>query len=286
MEVLSDVLNSLRVSGSVYFCNHIEPPWTIDFLQKKTACFHLVRRGACWVKIGDKIEQLFTGDLIFLGPGTDHTLTSEAPEGQMSISGESTLLLCGTCSFEQDILSPLKDMFQQTTIVREDELDKHPWLKSTFSQLSSEYMAQNIGNEIIVNKLTEVVLVELIRINFGRQKQHSFLHALKDKRIKKALELMHESPQEQWTIDTLASRIGMSRAAFAKKFTLLVEQTVFNYLSNLRIQKAKKMITTTTLFIDDIALSVGYESERAFTKTFSKYVGSTPKQYRKSQSKL
>jgi len=283
MEILSDILRSLRVSGSVYFCSNVEPPWTKEFVDKKTACFHLVRRGACWAKIGDRIETLFTGDLIFLGPGVDHILTSEPPKAQMAISGEATLLLCGSCSFEHDTLSPLSEMFEQVAIVREGELNKHTWLKSTFDQLSSEYMAQNIGNEIIVNKLTEVVLVELIRINFGRQQQNSFLHALRDKRIGKALELIHDSPETQWTIDSLASGIGMSRAAFAKKFTALVGQTVFTYLSNLRIQKAKEMIVTTNLFIDDIALNVGYESERAFTKTFSKYVGMTPKQFRKSK---
>lgn len=281
MEILSDILKSLRVSGSVYFCSHVEPPWTKEYFNKTTAGFHLIRRGACWVKIGDQVEQLFTGDLIFLGPGIDHILTSEPSKGKMPISGDSTLLLCGYCSFENDALSPLNDIFEQVTIVREDELNKHAWLKSTFDQLSSEYMAQNPGNEIIVNKLTEVVLVELIRINFGRQEQHSFVHALRDKRIKKALEFIHESPEKPWTIENLASNVGMSRAAFSKKFTLLVGQTVFTYLSNLRIQKAKEMIATTMLFIDDIALEVGYESERAFTKTFSKYVGMTPKQFRK-----
>tara|TARA_R110001592_G_scaffold2194_9_gene13356 strand:+ start:208 stop:1077 length:870 start_codon:yes stop_codon:yes gene_type:complete len=286
MEILSDILTSLRVSGSVYFCSHVEPPWIKEFVDKKTACFHLVRRGACWLKIGDRVEQLFTGDLIFLGPGVDHILTSEPPENQMAISGESTLLLCGSCSFVHDTLSPLSSMFEQVAIVREGELNKHAWLKSTFDQLSSEYMAQNIGNEIIVNKLTEVVLVELIRINFGRQQQHSFLQALKDKRIGKALEYIHESPEKPWTIDSLASAIGMSRAAFAKKFTLLVGQTFFTYLSNLRIQKAKEMILTTSLFINDIALNVGYESERAFTKTFSKYEGVTPKQFRKNNKNL
>lgn len=283
MEILSDILKSLRVSGSVYFCSHVEPPWTIEFADKTTAGFHLVRRGACWVKIGEQIEQLFAGDLIFLGPGVDHILTSEPPVGKMPISGDSTLLLCGDCSFEDDKLSPLHDIFKQVTIVREDELNKHTWLKSTFDQLSAEYLAQNPGNEIIVNKLTEVILVELVRINFGRNEQHSFVHALRDKRIKKALEYIHDAPEKPWTIEDLASKVGMSRAAFAKKFTLLVGQTMFAYLSNLRIQKAKEMILNTNEFIDDIALNVGYESERSFTKTFNKYVGMTPKQFRKSQ---
>lgn len=283
MEILSDLLKSLRVSGSVYFCNHVEPPWTKKFENITTAGFHLVRRGACWVQFDEKIEQLFAGDLIFLGPGTDHILTSEPPLGKMPICGDSTLLLCGNCKFEHNALSPLNDIFSQTTIVREDEINKHPWLKSTFDQLSSEYMSQNPGNEIIVNKLTEVVLVELIRINFGRQDSHSFLQALSDKRITKALECIHSAPASPWTIESLASTVGMSRAAFAKKFTALVGETVFVYLSNLRIQKAKELIATTNIPIDDIAQNVGYESERAFTKTFSKYMAVTPKQYRKNQ---
>ncbi|MDF5463595.1 AraC family transcriptional regulator, partial [Vibrio parahaemolyticus] len=108
-----------------------------------------------------------------------------------------------------------------------------------------------------------------------------FLMALNDKRISTALKLMHESPSEPWTIEDLASQIGMSRAAFAKQFRDLVGQTVFTYLSQLRIQRAKEMLKNTSLMVDDIALSIGYESERAFTKTFGKYVGMTPKQYRK-----
>nr|WP_269813770.1 helix-turn-helix transcriptional regulator [Bowmanella yangjiangensis] len=76
--------------------------------------------------------------------------------------------------------------------------------------------------------------------------------------------------------------VGMSRASFSKRFNQLVGETVFNYLSMLRVQKAKELIKTTPLMIDDIATSVGYDSERAFNKTFSKYVGMTPKQYRKA----
>ena len=286
MEILSDVLSFLRVKGSVYFCSHVQHPWTKKFTDKTSASFHLVRRGACWVTVGEQIEQLYTGDLIFIGPGIDHVLTSEPPHGQMPISGDTALLLCGDCSFENDQLSPLRGVFDQVTIVREHELNKHVWLKSTFDQLSSEYMAQSLGNEIIVNKLTEVVLVELIRINFGRQEQQSFLHALHDKRVKRALDCLHEAPEKPWTIEQLASVVGMSRAAFAKKFTSLVGQTVFTYLSNLRIQKAKEMLLSTAMLIDDIAEQVGYESERSFTKTFKKYVGLTPTQFRKSSRRV
>lgn len=285
MEILSDILRSLRVGGSVYFCDQIDTPWHKEFINTTSAGFHLIRKGRCWARIGDTIEQLESGDLIFLGPGIDHTLTSEPPETQntnASSATDNTLLLCGHCEFEQNTLTPLKHIFPTTTIVRKAEFDKHPWLKSTFAQLSSEYMAQKPGTEIIVNKLTEVVLVELVRINFGRQEGTPFLLALQDRRLSKALQLMHASPAQHWTIESLASQVGMSRAAFAKHFKDLVGETMFTYLSQLRIQKSKELLTRSKLAVEDIALEVGYESERAFTKTFGKYVGQTPKQYRKT----
>lgn len=242
----------------------------------------MIRRGSCWLTVGEQVEYLTAGDLVFIGPGIDHRLSSEPPHAAPP-NPLQTLLLCGDCYFDQDTLTPLKQVFAEVTLVREDEMIKHPWLKSTFDQISAEYMAQHPGSEIIVNKLTEVILVELIRINFARQEQNGFLTALQDKRIAEALRLIHAEPQTGWTIESLAMQVGMSRAAFAKKFTQLVGQTVFAYLSMLRVQKAKELIDSSQFMIDDIALKVGYESERAFNKTFSKYVGMTPRQYRKRE---
>lgn len=282
MDILSDILNSLRVSGSVYFCSHVEPPWKKEFIDKTTAGFHLIKRGACWLTVGDTVEYLQSGDLVFLGPGIDHQLSSTHPFEASMPNTQPTLLLCGDCRFDHETLTPLKSSLADITIVREEDFAQHPWLKSTFDQISAEYMAQHPGSEIIVNKLTEVILVELIRINFARQQSGAFVNALKDKRIKNALQLMHDAPHQRWTIEELAQLVGMSRASFSKRFHELIDETVFNYLSMLRIQKAKELIKTTHLMIDDIALSVGYDSERAFNKTFSKYVGMTPKQYRKN----
>ena len=114
------------------------------------------------------------------------------------MSEQSDLLLCGSCHFEEDTITPLKEIFPEVTVIKREELLKHPWLKSTFDQLSAEYMAQGPGSDIIVNKLTEVILIELIRINFYRHDQNTFLLALKDRRISKALQLIHGSPQTSW----------------------------------------------------------------------------------------
>lgn len=284
MEVLSDILRSMRVEGSVYFCDHMEAPWSMDFKDTKTAGFHLVRRGECWVMMDGRMERLGPGDLIFLEPGVDHTLASHPPAQEPPGGGACTLLLCGYCEYSRETATPLLDVIPSVTIVRDEELVKHPWLKSTFDQLSAEYLSQHPGAELVVNKLTEVVLVELIRINFGRNDQSPFVLALSDKQISKALRNLHKDPQTAWTLETMAEDIGLSRAAFAKRFKELVGQPMFEYLTMLRIQRAKELLRDTDLPLYEVAGRVGYESDLAFTKTFKKHTGTTPTRFRKDRS--
>jgi AraC-like DNA-binding protein len=144
-------------------------------------------------------------------------------------------------------------------------------------------MSQQPGAELVVNKLTEVVLVELIRINFGRSEKSRFVKALSDKRIAKALQHLHNSPQIPWTLEKMGEEIGMSRAAFAKRFKELVGQPMFEYLTLLRVQRARELLQETNLRLYEVASKVGYESDLAFAKTFKKYTGTTPTRYRKQK---
>ncbi|AZQ10206.1 AraC family transcriptional regulator [Shewanella khirikhana] len=280
MEVMSDILRAIRVVGSVYFCSQVEAPWTKTFSALEHASFHMIRRGACWAKVDDAVERLEEGDLIFLGPGQDHVLSSQAPDAEHADISEPTLLLCGSFSFSRSATTPLLDILPRVTIVRDRDLANYPWLRSTFGQLSAEYMAQGPGSELIVNKLTEIILVELIRINFGRTERSPFLDALNDKRIARALQLLHERPELNWTLQSLANDIGMSRAAFASRFSAMVGRPMFDYLTQLRMQKAQELLTESLLTIDEIAERVGYGSERAFTLTFKKHTGTTPTRFR------
>jgi len=284
MDVLSDILRSMRAEGSVYFCNHLKAPWPMDYMDTTQASFHLVRRGECWVITADRSVRVGPGDLVFIEPGLDHVLASHPPGAEPDPGNAGTLLLCGYCEFVGDSGTPLMDVFPSLAVVREEELLQNRWLKSTLDQLSTEYTSQQPGSELVVNKLTEVVLVELIRIDFGRRDQSQFMVALSDKRIAKALQLLHENPQSSWSLVKVATDIGMSRAAFAKRFKELVGQPMFEYLTMLRLQRAKEMLRDTRLPMYEIANRVGYESDLAFTRTFKKHTGTTPTRFRRSSA--
>ncbi len=253
----------------------------MEFEDPTSANFHMVRRGECWLMSGKRTERLGPGDLVFVEAGLDHVLASHPPGQEPPMSDTHTLLLCGYFDFAEETLTPLLEVFPSLTIVREEELLKHAWLKSTLDQLSAEYLSQHPGAELVVNKLTEIVLVELVRINFGRGEQGRFIAALSDGQISKALQQLHDNPHIAWTLEKMAKKVGMSRAAFAKRFKELVGEPMFEYLTMLRVQRAKELLTESNLPLYEVASRVGYESDLAFTKTFKKHTGTTPTRYRK-----
>ena len=91
MEVLSDILRSMRVTGSVYFCERLESPWNMDFAEAEKGSFHLMRRGSGWLTSGDIEVRLGPGDFVFAEPGRIHSLSSDAP-GEFSSSASASPL--------------------------------------------------------------------------------------------------------------------------------------------------------------------------------------------------
>lgn len=282
-DILSDVLRSLRTSGTVYFCDQLQAPWTKDYVGDQVASFHQVRRGGCWL-ISEEIEEyLGPGDLVFIEPGRPHVLSDKPRTNRADTPKQATLLLCGYCEFDDSLAVPLSALFPQISVIRDEQLQAHAWLRTLLDTLSAEYLSNRPGTGIVINKLTEVFLVELIRINFGQSDMSPLLKALSDKQIAKALQLMHNNPEHAWSLDSLAAEVGMSRAGFAKRFKALVEHSMFDYLTQLRLQRACDLLSSTQLSLYEIANRVGYESDLAFTRTFKKRLGFTPTTYRKQQ---
>ncbi len=284
-DVLSDLLRSLRASGTVYFCDQLKAPWTKEFFDTTTGCFHQIRRGGCWVESEGMVEHLGPGDFIFLAPGRDHILSSQPPGEEHSAADPGTLLLCGNCEFNSDVDSPMASLFPPISIIRDETLQEESWLKSILSQLSAEYLSQKPGAYLAVNKLTEVLMVELIRMNFGQNEQSTLMRALTDKQISAALSYLHNNFSHACTLDNLAKEVGLSRASFAKRFKDLVGLSMFDYLTQIRVQRAKELLTDTNQSLYEVANQIGYESDLAFTRTFKKRTGVTPTAYRKTLNK-
>ncbi len=281
-DILSDVLRSLRATGTVYFCDQLKAPWVKEYPGDDVASFHQVRRGGCWL-VSDGIKQyLGPGDLVFIEPGRPHVLT-DRPQGiDVSAENPDTLLLCGYCQFDDRLALPLASLFPVVSVIHDEQMQSHGWLRTLLDTLSAEYLSSRPGTQLVVAKLTEVLLVELIRINFGSGQDTPLLRALADSHIAKSLQLLHKYPEKPWSLDSLAAEVGLSRAGFAKRFKSLVEYSMFDYLTKVRLQLACELLIDTELSLYQVANRVGYESDLAFTRTFKKRLGLTPTAYRKA----
>jgi len=273
MSVLSEILQNCDAKGSVYFCEIMTPPWKIDFAKRS---FHCVRRGGCEIIDNEgNVENLGPGDVAVILNGENHSLQSHEK------NKAENLLLCGHYIFRNDFMNSLLNGFPPVLILRDEQISTNPWLKSTLDYLVCETQNEALGSKLILDKLTEVLLVQFIRHYIKETHEgQSLAHALYDRHIGPALKLIHSDITVSWTLEQLAQEAGLSRAAFAERFKQQVGNTMFSYLSDLRMIRAKHLLEKTNLSIYDIAEQVGYASDIAFNRAFSKIVNISAGKYR------
>ena len=281
MTVLSDILRDIRAKASVYFCDRLVPPWNIEMRDLEYSSFHQVRRGQCIVECAGQKELAAPGDIIFIPKGSDHDLKSVDGFTPGREKEFKTMLLCGYFQFDQAIDHPLLASLPPLVIIRSETLEKNTGLKHTMDFLTEEFTNDQPGSNLLMDKLTEVMLIQLIRTEFSEQNETNFSKALFDNHISKALKFIHSDPARSWTLESLAAEIGMSRTSLANRFKELVGTTMYDYMTKIRLQKACNLLRTTSLPVYSIAEKSGYQSEISFNKVFKQHFSVTPGQYRK-----
>jgi AraC-like DNA-binding protein len=111
-----------------------------------------------------------------------------------------------------------------------------------------------------------------------------WLAGLREPFVGRALTALHRNPSHDWTLESLAREVGLSRSALAERFTQFVGQPPMQYLANWRMQLAANLLLSTTDSVATIAERVGYESEAAFSRAFKKTVGTSPSLWRKRRA--
>lgn len=134
----------------------------------------------------------------------------------------------------------------------------------------------------MVGRLTDVLFVYVLREWSRMQPKDSkgWLTALHDPQLARAFVKVHEQPARQWTVEQLAEEAALSRAAFARRFKDLVGQTPLGYVTQWRMALAARMLADTALPISTVADRVGYTSEFAFNRAFSRERGEAPGHWR------
>lgn len=299
MDVLSDVLDTIRLQGTVFGGAELTPPWGIRAAPRDIFAFHVVARGSGWLEVADRAPvRVGAGDVIVLARGHGHVLRDALdspvrPLHELLAEGifgrpprgvpGGTHLLCGGFRFEDPRRDVLLAALPPVIHTHELASDVGPWLSQTVKLLAHEAGREHPGSETVVGRLCDALFVYVIRSVLERlpEGEASWLRGLVDPQIGAALRLVHERPDEPWSVALLASRLAMSRSAFAEKFTRIMGESPMQYVTRWRIEKAAGLLRGDA-GLGEIAARVGYESDAAFNKAFKRSMGVTPGAYRRT----
>lgn len=99
-------------------------------------------------------------------------------------------------------------------------------------------------------------------------------------RVRTVLAYIDEHFAEPICVQHLASQVHMSPFHFARMFKISVGHPPHAYITNVRIERAKRLLADTHMALADVACRVGYQTQAHFTGVFHKHVGTTPRAYR------
>jgi AraC-like DNA-binding protein len=316
MDALSDVLRAVRLTGAIFFDIQASEPWVAETPSGETivdamfpgsehlVCYHVITRGSCWACIpGEQPMRLSAGDIIVLPHGDTHVLSSTPglrrtpdmtlyrmpADGKLPVSismgdpqGEQVHFVCGFLGCDARPYNPLLNSLPRVILVS----GQTGGALAAYVQFAlTESKEPRMGGQCVLGRLSELMFVDVVRhyLETLPADRTGWLAGLRDPFVGRALTAFHRDPAADWTIESLAKSIGLSRSALAERFTQFVGQPLMQYMTNWRMQLAANHLLSGMDSIAAIANRVGYESEAAFSRAFKKSVGAPPSQWRRSR---
>ncbi|MFJ2392308.1 AraC family transcriptional regulator [Streptomyces sp. NPDC087843] len=332
MDVLSDVIATLRTGRPHSSRRDRSAPWGMRFEASDGAGFHVVLQGSAWLlpAEGDPVA-LAPGDVVFLAHGRGHALAAdpdapleevrprpdgtwpdapprasaspprdpsdrlpsspESPEHVYRLpsprppsAGAATVLLCGAYQLDRARAHPLLSELPEVVHLPA-RVGAHRSLRAAVELLGSELEEPRPGSDAVVTSLLDTLLLYILRA-WWQGERHDSGHptgwsaALADPAVSAALRAVHGDPSRPWTVEELGALGGLSRAAFARRFTTLVGRPPLAYLTWWRMTTAGRLLRTDGTPLRLVARRTGYASEFAFAKAFKREYGVAPGQYR------
>ncbi len=303
VDPLADPLRLLKLTGVLHCRAALTAPWGID-LPRIPDCIaiHIVTEGCCWLDIaGQPLQEINAGSLVMIPHGSAHQLRS-APGvtatpltdipvlritdryEHMQHGGGGSATSISYCGVRVDprgaqrLLQVLPLFIRLDTLQQEDR-----WLQDTVRFIAREADDARPGSEAIITRLADIIVVQAIRAwldSAGNEK--SWLSALRDRYVGRALAEIHRAPDRNWSVAALAREVGLSRSAFSARFTDLVGQPVMQYLTEWRMELARTRLLETGEPLAQLAAQFGYQSEAAFSRAFKRVFGVPPGGLRRS----
>ena len=319
MDVLSEVLRAVRLTGAVFFDVEASAPWvattpaairiaaSVMPEAEHVIMFHAVTLGGCWAELEDGSVppiRLAAGDIVVVPMGEQHVLCStpglraepnlnmyfRPTDRQLPFQisppggdGERTRFACGYLGCDARPFNPVLQALPRIFHARGAE--GAGCMAQLIRMAIDETATRRSGGETVLSKLAELMFVDVVRrhVDTLPKEAGGWLSGLRDAHVGAALALMHGRPAEAWTLERLAHEVGLSRSVFADRFAQFVQDLPMQYLTRWRMQLAARLLDRQGVGVAKVAAEVGYESEAAFNRAFKKCVGLPPGAWRRGR---
>ncbi len=303
MDVLSEVLRSVRVTSSIYCALDLSAPWGISFRESIWAPFHYVDSGSCWLLMpSGRRVRLEAGSLVVLFgrdahrlcdlPGSradplERVIEHKTEDGRVAPyggDGAQTRIICGKFGWDEHEGPPasfrhLPQLFQ----IHRESWPEFSSFYATLRLLAREVRSPQPGSELARCFLTELLLIHVFRalLNGRRIPATGWLQALRDPPIASAVAAIHDRPEDPWSLESLAAKAGLSRSVFAARFRARLGETPMAYVSRWRLRVAARWLRETDLSVSEVLHRLGYASAAAFNRAFKRAYRKAPSEYRR-----
>jgi AraC-like DNA-binding protein len=320
VDVLSDMLRSVRLTGSMLFVVEASTPWVswappteaFQHLVLPAAqhliSFHIVTRGGCWAGLADAPPERFeTGDVLVIPHGDAYYL-ADPPAAERTYSFEEALdffrgmaagklpstifeggigpattqFICGFLGCDLRPFNPVLSALPRLLRVRLST-QTGDGLPHLIAFAMHELREPRSAGQVVNLRMAELLFVDVIRRHLETLPGENvgWLAGLRNPLVGRALALLHEAPAQSWTLDALAAQAGTSRSVLAERFVHIIGQSPMRYLRQLRMQLASRLLVEDGAKVVSVAAAVGFESEAAFSRAFKKCVGLSPDEWRR-----
>ncbi|CAM4526556.1 AraC family transcriptional regulator [Corallococcus exiguus] len=303
MDALSQVLSHVRLKNTAWSWSVASAPWGFCLPPAKHSLrFHYVARGSCWLSSGEDSAAvaLSGGELAIISQGPhsvrDQPSTPVTPFSQLTVrssagpvrrlefggGGAQSTMVCGMFAVDERFDVPLLAMLPSVVRITPDAAGAVPSFLQNVKFIAQEIESNRPGSELVLTRMADVIFIQILRAYIESLPEGStgFLGALRDKSIAAALGLMHQRPEEPWTVQKLAKEVALSRSGFAARFAKLVGEPPLEYLTRLRMQRAAALLREGAT-LSSAAEMTGYASEASFSHAFRQWAGVTPGAYRR-----
>lgn len=307
---MSDALSAMHMDSGVLGLFEFGAPWAVFHPSLKGVLCHIVAEGQCFCTATDgSAITLRKGDFIAFPHGDAHTLGAEPGKEGTPVStllnsighplwrpqsqypapvhyrsgggGERTIIIDLVSEFPDPQRNPLLRALPRIIHIPAERLKVLGWLDLFLEFIATKDSTPKSGYAAAISRLADLIFIQAVRVHLETDghETRGILRGLLHPRISRALQAIHTSPDQNWTVASLAKEAGMSRTHFALEFFACVGETPVHYLTEWRMHLAVRRLAS-GMTVSVVSDQLGYASPISFARTFKRVVGLNPSSYR------